>query len=168
MAGTYPLPEAQLDRFMLKLRLGTPSERELVEILGRTTGAAEPEISPVASAGDVLRMQALAREMPVASNVRGYAARLVLATHARDGSAPEPVRRYVRHGASPRAAQALVLCGKVRALLSGKVHTGFSDVRRSALPALRHRLVLNLEAHASGVDADRIVSEVIEAVREAP
>ncbi|MHC4251135.1 MAG: AAA family ATPase [Planctomycetota bacterium] len=166
MAGTYPLPEAQLDRFMLKLKLGLPDEKELVEILARTAEAAEPNVGAVASAEEVMAMQALAREVPVASSVRAYAARLVLATHPDREGAPGGVKRYVRHGASPRAAQALVLCGKVHALLAGRMHVGPSDVRRSAAAALRHRLVLNIEAHASGADADAIVAEVTEAVPE--
>ena len=166
MAGTYPLPEAQLDRFMLKLKLGVPSENELVEILVRTAEAAEPEIAPVASAEDVIKMQRLAREVPVSSGVRRYASRLVLATHPDNEAAPAPVKKYVRYGASPRAAQAVVLCGKVYALLDGKAHVGFSDIRRAAPGALRHRLVLNLEAQASGADADAVVSEVIEGVPE--
>jgi MoxR-like ATPase len=166
MAGTYPLPEAQLDRFMLKLRLGVPTEEELVTILERTAEAGEPEVGEVASAPDVARMQRLAREVPMASNVRAYAARIVLATHPGNGAAPESVRRYVRYGASPRAAQALVLCGKVHALLAGRYHVGFSDVRRAAPSALRHRLVLNLEAQASGVGADGIVADVVKSVAE--
>jgi MoxR-like ATPase len=166
MAGTYPLPEAQLDRFMLKLKLSVPSEEELVEVLARTAEAAEPEVAAVASAEDVIAMQAFAREVPVASGVRGYAARLVLATHPDREGSPQSVKRFVRHGASPRAAQALVLCGKVHALLAGRMHVGPSDVRRSAVPALRHRLVLNIEAHASGADADTIVGEVINATPE--
>ncbi len=166
MAGTYPLPEAQLDRFMLKLKLGLPSEAELVEILARTAEAAEPEVTAVGSAEDVIAMQALAREVPVSSGVRAYAARVVLATHPDRQGAPESVKRLVRHGASPRAAQALVLCGKVHALLAGRMHVGPSDVRRSAVSALRHRLVLNIEAHASGADADTIVTDVVDAVSE--
>ncbi len=166
MVGTYPLPEAQLDRFMLKLRLGVPSEDELVEILARTAEAAEPEVEAVASAEEVVAMQELAREVPVSSGVRAYAARLVLATHPDREGAPAGVKRYVRHGASPRAAQALVLCAKVHALLAGRMHVGPSDVRRSAAPALRHRLVLNIEAHASGADADSLVAEVIDSTPE--
>jgi MoxR-like ATPase len=166
MAGTYPLPEAQLDRFMLKLRLAMPSEPELVAILERTTEAHEPDVGCVASAEDVLGVQRLAREVPLASHVRSYAARLVLATHPEDPSAPESVRRYVRYGASPRAAQALVLCGKVRALVAGRLHVGFVDVRGAAPSALRHRLVLNLEAHAEGVSADAIVADVVKGIPE--
>jgi MoxR-like ATPase len=166
MTGTYPLPEAQLDRFMLKLKLGVPSESELVEILVRTAEAAEPEITSVASAGDVVEMQRLAREVPVSTGVRRYASRLVLATHPDDEAAPASVKRFVRYGASPRAAQALVLCGKVYALLEGRMHVGFSDIRRAAPGALRHRMVLNLEAQAGGADADAVVREVVESVPE--
>ena len=166
MAGTYPLPEAQLDRFMLKLRLGIPSEDELIEILARTAEAEEPDVGAVASAEEVIAMQALAREVPVASSVRAYAARLVLATHPGRENAPKGVKRFVRHGASPRAAQALVLCGKVHALLAGRMHVGPTDIRRSARAALRHRIVLNIEAHASGADADTIVAEVMDTVSE--
>jgi len=166
MTGTYPLPEAQLDRFMLKLVLGAPSEEEIVSILERTAEAEEPRVEPVASAEDVLRMQGFARSVPVSSGVRTYAARLVRATHPDDASAPEAVRRYVRYGASPRAAQSLILCGKVRSLLAGRMHVGFSDVRASCESAFRHRLVLSLEARAQGVSPERIVSDVVNAVRE--
>jgi MoxR-like ATPase len=166
MTGTYPLPEAQLDRFMLKLRLGLPGEDELVKILERTAESEEPRVGAVASAEDVLRMQEFARQVPVASNVRSCAARLVLAGHPGSKGAPESVRRYVRHGPSPRAAQALVLTAKVHALLAGRYHVGFSDIKKSAAGALRHRFVLNLEAHASGVDADKVVADVVEATAE--
>jgi MoxR-like ATPase len=168
MAGTYPLPEAQLDRFMLKLVLGMPSADELAEILDRTAGGSEAQASAVASAEDVLAMQKLVRDVPVASEVRSYASRLVIGTHPREPSADADIKRYVRHGASPRAAQALVLCGKVNALLAGRHHVGYSDVKRVAPSALRHRLVLNLEAHAGGVSADTLVTKVVESTREGP
>jgi len=166
MAGTYPLPEAQLDRFMLKLRLAVPGERDLVTILERTAEAAEPAVEPVAGAEDVVRMQRLAREVPVASHVRAYAARLALATHPGNEYATAAVKKCVRYGASPRAAQALVLCGKVRALVAGRAHVSFADVRACAKSALRHRVVLNLEAHATGMDPDRLVGEAIASVPE--
>lgn len=166
MAGTYPLPEAQLDRFMLKLVLNMPSEKELVSILERTTEPGEPDASAAATPEEVLKMQELALAVPVASPVREYAARLVLATHPQRPSACDAVKRYVRYGASPRGAQALVRCAKVRALMSGRMHVGFSDIKAFAPSALRHRLVLNLEAHARGVSADAIVSEVVASVKE--
>jgi MoxR-like ATPase len=168
MAGTYPLPEAQLDRFMLKLVLGVPSEEEIAEILERTSGNAEPALEAVASAEDVARAQRLVRDVPAAHTVRSYAARLVRRTHPQDPSAPEKLKRFVRHGASPRAAQALILCGKVFALLAGRFHVGYSDVRAAAPSALRHRLVLNLEAHANGVSADALLGEVISTTPEEP
>jgi MoxR-like ATPase len=166
MAGTYPLPEAQLDRFMLKLLLGVPSAEEISQILERTAGASEPQVHPVATAEDVLRAQELVRQVPAASGVRSYAARLVRATHPADASACDDVKRSVRHGASPRAAQALVLCGKVFALLAGRYHLAHADVRRAAPSALRHRLVLNLEAHARGVSADQLVALAVERTPE--
>jgi MoxR-like ATPase len=166
MAGTYPLPEAQLDRFMLKLVLGVPSADELSEILDRTAGAAEPEVKAVAAGDDVAACAALLREVPAAAPVRSFAARLVLATHPDRDGAHADIKQFVRHGASPRAAQALVMCGKVRALLEGRFHLGFSDIRHVATAALRHRLVLNLEAQARGVSADDLVAKALDATPE--
>jgi MoxR-like ATPase len=166
MEGTYPLPEAQLDRFLFKVNVTFPSSRELVEILNRTTGDAEPMVGVVADGPTVVAMGTLARQVPVASPVSDYAARLAIATHPESDAAPDVVRRYVRYGSSPRGAQALILGGKVTALLAGRYNVAFEDLRDVALAALRHRVLLNFEAQAEGVSGDEVVREVVRAVQE--
>jgi len=164
MEGTYPLPEAQLDRFLFKVNVTYPSAEELVEILDRTTGAEEPEVEVVAGGETVRAMVGLARQVPASSPVAEYAARLVLATHPDHESAPEVVHRYVRYGASPRGAQALLLGGKVTALMAGRYNVALEDIRAVAPAALRHRVLLNFEAQAEGVTADEVVREVVGSV----
>jgi len=166
MEGTYPLPEAQLDRFLFKINVEYPSPQELVGILNRTTGEADPQVEVVADGAAVLAMGALARQVPVASPVADYAARLTMATHPDDDGAPEVVRRTVRYGSSPRGAQALVLGGKVTALLAGRYNVAFEDLRAVAPAALRHRILLNFEGQAEGVSTDDVVREVVRAVAE--
>jgi MoxR-like ATPase len=166
MEGTYPLPEAQLDRFLFKVNVTFPSSTELVEILNRTTGEAEPALDVVADRATLLAMSGLVRQVPAASPITEYASRLVLATHPGSETAPEMVRRYVRYGASPRGAQALILGGKVTALLEGRYNVALSDLRAVAPAALRHRILLNFEAQAEDVEPDRVVAEVVEAVPE--
>jgi len=164
LEGTYPLPEAQLDRFLFKVQVGYPSAAELVDILARTTGSTLPEPAAVADAETVLAMQALAREVPVAAPVAEYAARLIVATHPDDPTAPELIRRYVRYGASPRGAQALLLGARVTALLEGRYNVALADIRAVAPAALRHRLIRTYEAEADGISPDRLVQAVLEAV----
>ena len=164
MEGTYPLPEAQLDRFFLKVDVPFPSTDELVEIANRTTGAIVPQARPVADGPAILAMQALARGVPIADHVTTYAARLLKATHPGDPGAPDVVRRYVRYGASPRGMQAMILAGKIMALLDGRYNVAFDDLRQAALPALRHRLILSFEAQAEGVTTDKVISEVLSQV----
>jgi MoxR-like ATPase len=164
MEGTYPLPEAQLDRFLAKVLVGLPEPGELVEILERTTGTATEAVSPVATADELVASARLVREVPIASHVTRHAVDLVQASHPRDASAPEPVRRYVRHGASPRGAQSLVLLAKTYALLDGRLQAGIDDVRTAAWPCLRHRLVLGYEALAAGVAADDLVAALLDEV----
>ena len=166
MEGTYPLPEAQLDRFLFKVNVEFPASDELVEILNRTTGESEPDVSVATDGATVLAMGTLARQVPVASNVADYAARLTVATHPESDVAPEMVRQYVRYGASPRGAQALILGGKVAALLAGRYNVAYEDLRAVALAALRHRVLLNFEGQAEGVSTDDIVGEVLDAVAE--
>jgi MoxR-like ATPase len=166
MEGTYPLPEAQLDRFLFKVNVEYPSPQELVDILNRTTGESEPEVEVVADGPAVLAMGALARQVPVASPVADYAARLTIATHPDNEAAPEVVRRTVRYGSSPRGAQALILGGKVTALLAGRYNVAFEDLRAVAPAALRHRILLNFEGQAEGVRTDEVVAEVLKAVAE--
>ena len=155
LEGTYPLPEAQLDRFLFKINVGYPSADELVEIMARTTGTSQPAVDPVADGDTVLAMQALARDVPVATPVSAYAAQLTVATHPDNADAPEIVRRAVRYGASPRGAQALILGAKVAALLAGRYNAAVEDIRAVAPAALRHRLILTYEADAEGVTARR-------------
>lgn len=161
MEGTYPLPEAQLDRFFFKLNVTYPDADELVEILTRTTGENVPEARQVATDEDILQMQALARQVPVAQHVKEYAARLVMSTHPEEPSAPKVTRDYVRFGASVRGAQALVSAGKIHALLDGRYNVAYDDVRAVAHAALRHRIILNFEAEAEGVSTDYIVDQIV-------
>ena len=165
MEGTYPLPEAQLDRFFFKIDVPFPTTDELVEIANRTTGAAVPQAEPVADGPTIQAMQALARGVPIADHVTAYAARLLKATHPDDPNAPEAVRRYVRYGASPRGMQAMILAGKIVALLDERYNVAFDDLRQAALPALRHRLILNFEAQAEGVTTDAVIEAVLASVR---
>ncbi|HIQ05658.1 MAG TPA: MoxR family ATPase [Anaerolineae bacterium] len=164
MEGTYPLPEAQLDRFFFKVDVPFPTADELVEIANRTTGAATPRAEPVADGPTILAMQALARGVPIADHVTAYAARLLKATHPNDPGAPEAVRGYVRYGASPRGMQAMILAGKIIALLDGRYNVAFDDLRQAALPALRHRLILNFEAQAEGVTTDEVIEAILDEV----
>ena len=168
MEGTYPLPEAQLDRFFLKLLVGYSNREEMNEILERTTEAATPRVEKVIGGDRVLEGQELARQVVVASHVRDYAVRLVLATHPGGEFAADLVNRFVRYGASPRGAQALVLGGKVRALASGRYNVSFEDIAHFAQPALRHRLILNFEGEAEGVTTDQIIAQALERVATAP
>jgi len=166
MEGTYPLPEAQLDRFFFKINVAFPSAAELVEIAQRTTGARQPTARHVADGPMILKMQELARTVPIASHVLSYAARLITATHPESKDAPAITKQYVRYGASPRGMQTLILAGKILALLDGRYNVSFGDLRLAALPALRHRVVLNFEAQAEGISADDVVKGVLEAVKE--
>jgi MoxR-like ATPase len=166
MEGTYPLPEAQLDRFALKLLMRMPEREEISEIVARTTGARLPRPNRVAGAADLLAMRDLAREVPVASHVRDYTSAIILATHPEHAAASPMVRKYVRYGASPRGAQAMILGGKVLALVAGRHNVAFDDVRKMTPPALRHRLILNFEGEAAGVKTDDVVEDVLKHVSE--
>ncbi len=162
MEGTYPLPEAQLDRFLLKLLVDYPTGDELHAILDRTTSTVDGAGSEVVASGDVLRAsQRLIREVPIVREVQEEAVRLVLATHPEAGA--ESGRRFVRYGSSPRGAQALVLCAKIEALLAGRYHVAREDIRAVALPALRHRVVMNFEGEAEGVSPDDVVRDALAA-----
>jgi MoxR-like ATPase len=164
MEGTYPLPEAQLDRFMFKLWVPFPSEDDLVAIMERTTGADTPTASKVADAAQIVAMQRLARSVPIAPHVTAYAVTVLAATHPDGPRAPSLVREYVRYGGSPRGAQALVLAGKIAALLDGRFNVSVEDVQAVALPALRHRIIRNFEGEAEGITSDAIVRAVLEQV----
>jgi len=165
MEGTYPLPEAQLDRFLLKLNATYPDAGELAQIVDRTTGAPMPAVDPVLSAGELMELRELVRSVVIAGHVKDYAIRVVLATHARSAQATPMVRRYVRHGASPRGLQAMVLAAKAFALFAGRINVSFDDLTAAALPALRHRILLNFEGEAEGIDVEDLIAEV---VRETP
>ncbi len=165
MEGTYPLPEAQLDRFLFKLQVDFPEPAELVEILNRTTAGAPPPVQRVADGPTLLQMGRLARAVSPPPAVLDYAVRLVVASHPSSELAPALVRRFARYGASPRGAQALVLAGKIVALLEGRREMSFDDVRAVAPAALRHRLLLNFEAEAEGITPDALVAELLGAVR---
>jgi MoxR-like ATPase len=164
MEGTYPLPEAQLDRFLFKLWVPFPGEQDLIAIMDRTTGSERAVPDHAATASDVVAMQRLARSVPIAPHVTAYAVSLLSATHPDQPRAPELVRQYVRYGASPRGAQALVLAGKINALLEGRYNVSAEDVRAVALPALRHRIIRNFEAEAEDISSDALVRSVLEAV----
>jgi MoxR-like ATPase len=164
MEGTYPLPEAQLDRFFFKINVTFPTEAELIEIARRTTGPVQPGAKPVADGARILAMQRLARQVPIAEYVTAYAARLILATHPDNPTRPEAVKQHVLYGASPRGIQALVMAAKIHALLDGRRAASTEDVRALALPALRHRLILNYEAQAANVSADEVLKGVLSAV----
>jgi len=166
--GTYPLPEAQMDRFLFKLVVGYSALDDLLTILDRTTGAETPAAERVLDEEGILAAQQLVREVIVAPHVKEYAARLVLATHPEGQYAGELVNRYVRCGASPRGAQALLLAGKVRALTDGRYHASYKDIADAALAALRHRIILNFEAEADRVDPDDIVRQVVETTAREP
>ncbi|MFQ6098110.1 MAG: AAA family ATPase [Armatimonadota bacterium] len=168
MEGTYPLPEAQLDRFMFKVLVQFPNLEELTEIVDRTTGVEVPEPQKVISAPRILEMRRLVREVPMADHVKSYIMRLVLATHPQSEHATEMVNRYGRYGASPRAAQALTLTGKVRALLQGRYNVAFEDVQAVAKPSLRHRIILNFEGEAEGITTDQIIEDILEKVPPQP
>jgi MoxR-like ATPase len=164
MEGTYPLPEAQLDRFLFKLWVPFPPEADLVAIMDRTTGTEAVAIEHVASGAELVAMQRLARSVPIAPHVTAYAVSVLAATHPDSDRAPGLVKEYVRYGGSPRGAQALVLAGKIRALIDGRYNVAIDDIREVALPALRHRVIRNFEAEAEGITPDAIIRSVLDAV----
>jgi MoxR-like ATPase len=162
MEGTYPLPEAQLDRFLFKINVPFPTANELVEILARTTGRDTPAAGTAVSGAEILLMRDLARQTPIASHVSDYVARLIVATHPASAEATPLVKQYVRYGSSPRGGQAIMLGAKIVALLAGRYNVAFEDIAVVASSALRHRLILNFEGLAEGISADRIVAELME------
>lgn len=164
MEGTYPLPEAQLDRFFFKLLVPYPSADDLKDILARTVSDRDAVVERVATGVEIAEMGRLARQVPAANYVTDYAVRLVLATHPDRAESPGVAARFVRHGASPRGAQALLLGAKIRALLAGRANVAFDDIRSVLHPALRHRLILNFEADASNVTADNVLDEIVASV----
>jgi MoxR-like ATPase len=162
--GTYPLPEAQLDRFLFDIRVGYPRESEEIEILRNTTGVRRDEIAPVLGAGELIALQGLTREVAAADGVLRYAASLIRATRPDDANATELVSRYVRWGAGPRAGQSLILGAKANALLADRLAASPNDVRRVAAPVLRHRVLANFAAEAEGVSVERIIDDLLERI----
>ena len=164
--GTYPLPEAQLDRFFFKINVPFPSLDELLEIMARTTGNATAEAGAVLTPEELIELRRIVREVPVAPEVMRYAMRLTLGTHSNSEHGTASARAYLRYGASPRGGQTLVLGARVQALLSGRLHASIADVRKIALPAMRHRVGLNFDAEAEGLTADDVVEKVLDEVPE--
>jgi MoxR-like ATPase len=162
--GTYPLPEAQLDRFFFKLVVGYPSAGELTEVLTRTTEGTRAGVSKVLDRDALIELQKLVRQVPVASHVKDYAVRLVLASHPKSETAVPITNQYLRFGSSPRGGQCLLLAGKVRALIQGRFNVSFDDIQAVATASLRHRLILNFEAEAEGITTDHIIAQILQDV----
>jgi MoxR-like ATPase len=160
--GTYPLPEAHLDRFFFKLEVGYSSRNELAEIINRTTAGVQPKIEQVIDGPTIMAHQQLVRRVIIAPHVQDYAVRTVLATHPQGALATPMVNQFLRFGASPRAAQALVLAGKVKALLDGRANVSIEDIRSSVLPAMRHRCLLNFEGEAEGMRTDLVLQNIVD------
>jgi len=165
MEGTYPLPEAQLDRFILKIHVEPEGVDQLLGVIERTTGQTKPKVTPVGDAESVTRMQDLARQVVLADHLKRFIARLVMATHPKEADAPDLVKRYIRYGSSPRGAQALTLCAKVKALTRDRLHVAEEDIRDVAFPTLRHRMIMNFEGEAEGVEGDDVLEQVLERIR---
>jgi MoxR-like ATPase len=161
MEGTYPLPEAQLDRFLAKLNVSYSGREEMITILERTTQGVTVKPDAVADAATVVRLRQFAHELVAAKHVKDYAVRLVLATHPGSPFATEMANRYIRYGASPRGAQSLMLFGKIRALLAGRFNLAFEDVDAAVLPCLRHRIILNFEGEAEGITTDTVIDDIV-------
>ena len=165
MEGTYPLPEAQLDRFLFKVNVTFPSSTDLVEILARTTGGARAALNKVTTGAQLIAMGKLARAVPVPAHVSDFVARLVVATHPDHETASPLVRQFVRYGSSPRGAQALILGAKITALFAGRVNVAFDDVAAVAPAALRHRLLLNFEGQAEGISTDAVIADLLKTIK---
>lgn len=164
MEGTYPLPEAQIDRFFFKLKIEYPTSGQLNEIIEKTTEDYEPEVNKVIDTDTILEMKTLVKQVPMAKHVKDYAIRLVLASHPNGQYSIEMVKQYVRFGSSPRGVQGLVMAGKVKALLEGRYNASYEDIRKVARPALRHRVLLNLRGEAEGINEDDIIEDILKRV----
>ena len=161
MEGTYPLPEAQLDRFLFKLKVTYPTAEDLHAILDRTTQTGAPKIEKVIDGPEVLALRGTVRDVPMTREVQAHAIALVLATHPEDAGAAPLAKRFVRYGASPRGVQALILAAKIYALLDGRYHVSRADIDKAALPALRHRIILNFEGEAEGASSEQVLEEIL-------
>lgn len=166
MEGTYPLPEAQLDRFLFKIDVPFPNKDELHEVLRRTTAGESPKVSAVMSKQDILTLRALAAEVPIAEHVQDYALKIVLGTHPEMDTCSECVKKYVRFGSSPRGAQAIIKAAKIHAIFDGRFNVSNDDIRFAAVPALRHRTILNFEGVAENISTDDILADLIKHTRE--
>jgi len=164
MEGTYPLPEAQIDRFFFKLKIGYPTSDQLNEIIEKTTEDYEPKVNKVIDTDTILGMKTLVKQVPMAEHVKDYAIRLVLASHPNGQYSIEMVKQYIRFGSSPRGVQSLVMAGKVKALLEGRYNASYEDIRKVARPALRHRVLLNLRGEAEGINEDDIIEDILKRV----
>jgi MoxR-like ATPase len=165
MEGTYPLPEAQLDRFLFKLKVEFPDRDSLHTILDRTTGYTAPDVQPVLDADTIKQMRQLALDVPIARHVQDYAIRLVEGTHPEHSEAPEVTRKFVRYGSSPRGAQSLIIAAKVKAVVDGRFNVSVEDLQHVAKPSLRHRMILNFEGEAEGISTDAVLDEILRQVR---
>lgn len=166
MEGTYPLPEAQMDRFFFKLELNYPKREELLEIIDKTTNIETPKVRKVANDIIIEELKKMVRMVPISHVVKDYAIRIVLATQPESGFAPEIVKKYVKYGSSPRGAQAIILGAKALALWEGRSNVSFKDIRKVAFPALRHRIILSFEGEAEGITVERIIKEILEHIPE--
>ena len=164
MEGTYPLPEAQLDRFLFKLKVEFPSLDELDLVMERTTKREMPSVGKVCDGKQINELEQIVRDILIAEDVRRYALRIVLGTHPETDDAPEKTKQYVRYGSSPRGAQALILASKVRAILDSRYNVAREDIQAVALPSLRHRLILSFEGEAEGIDPDEIILHLLEVI----
>jgi MoxR-like ATPase len=162
MEGTYPLPEAQLDRFLLKVLVRFPNAKDLLQIINTTVGSQTLRAQQVASGEQLLHLIKTTRAVPVATHIKEYAVRLLLATHPDQEDAPDSVRKYVRYGASPRGLQALILTAKVRALLEGRYNVSTEDLQNVVFPSLRHRIILNFDGLADGITAEDLIETIVE------
>ena len=160
MDGTYPLPEAQLDRFFFKLKVTMPSHDEFSTILDRTGGVTPPQVGTVSDGATILRMGRTLRQVPIEDSVQAYLIRMVRASHPEDAASTDEVKRYVRYGASPRAAQAMLIAARAKALLDGRYHVARADIDAVAVPAMRHRIILSFEGQAEGVSPDEIIRDI--------
>jgi len=166
MEGTYPLPEAQLDRFLFKLEVPFPTLEELADIVTMTTGSKQADLNEVTNGEELLKIMDIVKEIPVARPVLEYALKLVLATHPETEYAHDITKKYIRYGSSPRGAQAIISTAKIKALLEGRYNVAFEDIRYTAYPALRHRIFLNFEGLSEGLTADEIISEIMKDLDE--
>lgn len=165
MEGTYPLPEAQMDRFLFKLYVQFPKLEELSQIVNLTTSVGENELNKVSNGEELIKMANVAKEVPIAKPVMDYAMKLILATHPEEDSSPEITKKYVRYGSSPRGAQAIIKAARVKALMEGRYNVSFDDINYAAYPVLRHRVLLNFEAVSDNISSEDIIKQIIEGLR---